>query len=147
MLPTLWKSKGSSLTTRPIGDFRHQMDDLLNRFFGRLLLLTNGDYEAMRTWDFDVDDKDNEIVVKAEVPGFEGYDIDAQLNNGFLTIQTEKKRRKDEDECYRSYRQSFTIPCDYHADKTTATCRNGVLELHFPKTEWSEARHIPIPAK
>ncbi len=29
-------------------------------------------------------------------------------------------------------------------DKVTATCRNGVLELHVPKAEQAQGRRIPI---
>lgn len=147
MLPTLWRNKSASLTTRPLAEFRHQMHDLFSRFFGRSLQPIDGEYEEMRAWDFDVDDKDNEIVVKAEVPGFEASEIDVQLTNGFLTIQAEKKQKKDEEESYRSYRRTVTLPCGINANKTTAMCRNGVLELHLPKTEANKAKHIPIQAK
>jgi HSP20 family protein len=123
------------------------MDDLFSRFFGQTLLPFDGDYEEMRAWDFDVDDKENEIVVRAEVPGFEANEIDVQLNNEFLIIKAEKQQKKDEGDSYRSYRRTVTPPCRVKEDKATATCRNGVLELHLPKTEATKAKHIPIQAK
>jgi len=123
------------------------MEDLFSHFFGGSLLPLDGGYEEMRAWNFDVEDKENEIVVKAEVPGFEANEIDVQLNNGYLTIKAEKKEKKDEEESYRSYRRTVTLPCGVKEDKATATCRNGVLELHLPKIEGSKTRHIPIQAK
>lgn len=135
------------MATRPYTEFHRQMDDLFERFFGRSLLPFDSDYEELRAWDFDVEDTNNEIVVKAEVPGFEATEIDVHLNNGFLTIKAEKKQKKDEEESYRSYRRTVTLPCGVKEDKATATCRNGVLELHLPKTEVSKAKHIPIQAK
>jgi len=147
MLPTLWRNQSGGLTARPLAEFRQQMDDLFTRFFGRSLLPFDGDYEQMRAWDFEVEDKDNEIVVKAEVPGFEGNEIDVQVNNGFLTIKAEKKQKKGEEETYRTYRRTITLPCAVKEDKATATCRNGVLELHLPKTEATKAKRIPIQAK
>jgi len=147
MLPALWRNKRRGLTTRPLAEFRQQMGDLFSRFFGQSLLPFEGHYEEMLEKDFDVDDKDNEIVVKAEVPGFEANEIDVQLDNGFLTIKAEKKEKKDDEESYRSYRRTVTLPCGIKEDKATATCRNGVLELHLPKTEGSKTKHIPIQAK
>lgn len=147
MLPALWTGKGSGLTSRPMAAFRRHMDDLFSHFFGQSHLPFDGEYEEMRAWDFNVDDKDNEIVVKAEIPGFEANEIDVQLNNGFLTIKAEKKQKKDEEESYQSYQRTVTLPCGINSDKTTATCRNGVLELHLPKTEGSKSKHIPIQAK
>jgi HSP20 family protein len=147
MLPGLWRGEGGGFATRPLEEFRRQMGDLFSRFFGRSLVPFAGGYEEVRAWDFDVDDKGNEIVVKAEVPGFEANEIDVQLNNGVLTIQAEKKQKKDEAESYRSYRRTVTLPCGVQEDKATATCRNGVLELHLPKTEATKAKPIPIQAK
>lgn len=147
MLPILARNKSVGLTTRPLAEFRHQMDDLLSHFFRRSLLPFDGEHEEVRAWDFDMEDKDNEIVVKIEVPGFETNEIDVQLNNSVLTIKAEKKQKKEEEESYRSYRRSVTLPCGVKEDKATATCRNGVLELHLPKIEASKAKQIPIQAK
>jgi len=147
MLPALWRKKNGGLTTRPVNEFRRQMDDLFNGFFGRWAVPFNGEEEEMRAWDLDVEDKDNEIVVKAEVPGFETNEIDIHLNNGFLTINAEKRQKKDEEESYRSYRRTVTLPSGIDAEKAEATCRNGVLELHLPKTGQEKAKRIPIQSK
>jgi HSP20 family protein len=147
MLPALWRNLSGGLTAHPLTEFRKQMDDLFTRFFGQSLLPFEGGYEEMRAWDFAEEDKDNEIVVKAEVPGFEPNEIDVQVHNGFLTIQAETKQKKDAEERYRSYRRTVTLPCGIKEDKATATCRNGVLELHLPKTEATKAKQIPIQAK
>lgn len=147
MLPALKRGKGSALATRPVDEFRREMDDLFSRFFGRSLAPFNGDYEEMWATDLDLEDKENEIVVKAEIPGFEASEIDVQLNNGFLSIKAERKQKREEEESYRSYRRTVSLPTGINSDKATATCRNGVLELHLPKTEASKAKHIPIQSK
>jgi HSP20 family protein len=146
MLPALWRPNGGGLS-RPLAEFRQQMDDLFTRFFGRSLLPFGGDSEEMRPWGFDVEDQDGEIVVKAEVPGFDANEIDVQVHNGLLTIQAEKKQKKGNEESCRSYRRTVSLPCAVKEDKATATCRNGVLELHLPKTEATKAKRIAIQAK
>jgi HSP20 family protein len=147
MLPALSRKKNGGLTTRTPDEFRRQMDDLFTRFFGRSLLPFDGEYEEIRAWEFDVEDKDNEIVVTAEIPGFEANEIDVQLNNDFLSIKAEKRQKKDDEESYRSYQRTVSLPCGVKEDKAMATCRNGVLELHLPKTEGSKTKNIPIQAK
>src|SRR5262249_35220861 len=88
------------------------MDDLFSRLFGRSLLPFDGDYGKLRAWDWDfgVDDKDNEIIVKAEIPGFEANELHVQVNNSFLTIKADKKQKKEEEKSYRSYRRTVAVP-------------------------------------
>jgi hypothetical protein len=42
---------------------------------------------------------------------------------GMGASKAEKKQKKDEEERYQSYRQTFTLPCGVNADKTVATYR------------------------
>jgi len=147
MLPALWRGMGGGLAGRPMKELRREMEDLFTRFFGESLLPVDRDYEELRAWNFDMDDKESEIIVKADVPGFEPNEIDVQVNNGVLTIEAEKKQKKEGKETYRGYRRSVTLPCAVKEDKATATCRNGVLELHLPKVEASKPKHVTVKAE
>ncbi len=147
MLPALGRGNGGGVGTHPLAEFRRQMADLFERFLGRPLLPTDGESADVRAWDFGVADQENEVVVRAEVPGFEADEIDVQLADAALTIRAEKKQKNDGEQSYRAYRRTVTLPCGVKEDKATATCRNGVLELHVPKTEASKARRIAVQAK
>ena len=102
------------------------------------------DLGEMRVWDFDLREDDKEITVRAEIPGFEPNEVDVQLNNDNLNIKAEKQQKTEGEEQYRSFFRSVTLPSNVDADKAQATFRNGVLELHLPKTEQAKAKSIRI---
>src|SRR5262249_28457318 len=98
-------------------------------------------------WDFDVKEDDKEIVVRAEMPGFEQNEIDVQINNDTLTIKAEKEQKGNGREEYRSFFRTITLPGGINAEKAQATYRNGVLELHFPRSEEAKPRRIKVQAE
>src|SRR5450755_2887445 len=60
--------------------------------------LLSDDGVRTRPWAPAVDilETENELVLKADVPGLELKDIDIQLENGTLTVKGERKSEKDE---------------------------------------------------
>ena len=87
MLPTLWRSNGGSLATErahPLEQFRREFDTLFDRFFGGFPAPFEPEFGPMRWWDFGVEDQGNEVVVRAELPGFEEKDLDVQLHDNLL---------------------------------------------------------------
>jgi HSP20 family protein len=138
--------------SRPVPHRRRSPDlfgGLLDAFFDRFLTPWAGhagsEFAPMRFWDSGMEENDKEIVVHAELPGFEPSDLDVQINNDVLMIRAEHQTKSDREQDYRSYRQSFTLPRGINPDKAEASYRNGVLELHIPKTEEARGRRIPIP--
>jgi hypothetical protein len=95
-------------------------------------------------WDFDVKENDGEITVRAEVPGFEENELDVQINQETLVIRAEKEQRGDGREEYRSFYRAITLPPGIDTNAVQATYRNGVLELHIPRTAGSQSRRVQI---
>jgi HSP20 family protein len=120
------------------------MDNLFDRFFGGWLTPSSEDLGPMRMWDFGVTENDKEIVVRAEMPGFDEKDLDVQLHDDVLTIKAEKEQKGDGQEEYRSFYRTVTLPQGIDAEKVQASYRNGVLELHIPRPEGSQAKRIPV---
>jgi HSP20 family protein len=104
----------------------------------------DADLGALRVWDFDVTEDEKEVVVRAEVPGFEEKEIDLQIDRDTLTIRAQKEQKGDGREEYRSFFRAVTLPPGIDAEKTRATYRNGVLELHIPRAAGSQPRRIAI---
>ncbi len=147
MLPARWRSNGSSLATErahPLEQFRREFDTLFDRFFGGFPAPFEPEFGQMRWWDFGVEDQGNEVVVRAELPGFEEKDLDVQLHDNLLTIRADKQQENGEERRSSSFRRTVTLPSGTDPDKVTATYRNGVLEMHVPKTEQAKGRRIPI---
>ena len=128
----------------PLDQFHQAFDSLFDRFFGSFPMMSGQEPGSMRMWDFGLTENDKEIIVRAEMPGFEESEIDVQLNNDTLTIRAEKEQKGDGREEFRSFFRTITLPSGVDAEKAQATYRNGVLELHFPRPEGAQARRIHV---
>jgi HSP20 family protein len=100
----------------------------------------------------DVYDKDENIVIKADLPGVDKKDIHVDLNGRVLTLSGERTEEKEanEESCYRKERaygkfvRTFNLATDVLPDKIDATYRDGVLHVTIPKSEAHKPRQITI---
>jgi len=100
-------------------------------------------FQAPAIWSprVDVFEKDNSLVVKAELPGTRREDIEVTLDRGDLMLRGERKAESEvkEEHYYRMERSygSFyrRLPLGFDADPTkiVATFVDGVLEVRIPK--------------
>jgi HSP20 family protein len=102
------------------------------------------DLAYARLWDFDVSDEENQVIVRAELPGFEAHQINVQIHENTLTIEAEQYRQTDGEDDFRTFHRSVMLPARVDADRIEATYHNGVLELRMPKTEEARAKRIPV---
>ena len=133
----------------PIPRFRDEFKALYDRFFNGWPMLFEPLMEPEHFWGLEVKEAEKEVVVRAEVPGFEAADLDVELRNNRLIITAEKKREVKEKEkgfeyAERRYERFVELPVEVEAAKVEATYRNGVLEVHLPKTEEAAGRRIPV---
>jgi HSP20 family protein len=85
----------------------------------------------------DVLTKDDDLVIRAELPGLKQDDVDITLQNGVLTISGEHKVDEEEDRGnyhvrerrYGSFRRSMTLPEGVDESKIHARFEEGVLEV------------------
>lgn len=120
--------------------------DSLNRLFS--------DQAASRPWApaVDIVETENELVLKADVPGVDLKDIDIQLENGTLTVRGERKAEKIENKkgfhrmerSYGTFARYFTVPETVEADKVHADFHNGVLSVTLPKKEIAKPKSIKV---
>jgi len=100
----------------------------------------------------DIYETESELVVKADLPGFQDKDIDVRVENNMLTIRGERKFEKDVNEdnylrverAYGSFMRSFSLPNTVSTENIRAEYRNGVLTLHMAKLEESKPKQIKI---
>jgi HSP20 family protein len=128
----------------PLQYLQRDFDRLFGRLVSGWLAPFDEDFQTMRVWDFDVTENGKELVVRAEMPGFEENEINVQLTQDVLTIRAEKEQKGDgQDECRRFVR-TVVLPSCTDADKIQATYRNGVLELHLPRAEGTQPKQIKL---
>jgi HSP20 family protein len=85
----------------------------------------------------DVLTKDDNLVIRAELPGLKQDDVDITLQNGVLTISGEHKIDEEEDRGnyhvrerrYGSFRRTMTLPEGTDESKVHARFEDGVLEV------------------
>lgn len=141
----------------PFDTFRHEMDTLMENFFGgfeQRPLTRRADTFVPHV---DVVDTDKEIMVSAELPGMDEKDIEVSLMGESLTITGEKKEEKEEkgkdyyrsERSYGSFSRTIPLPADIDAEKVAASFKKGVLTIKLPKTKRAieEQRKISIKAE
>lgn len=137
-------------------------DWLNNDFYG-----TNGYCSTAAVPDVDVTESKEAYTIDMDLPGRNENDVSLELNEGVLTISSEKtetkaiedkseKNEKNEDKENEkpqyllrerrrtSFRRSFTLPKDIDAEGVTAGFKNGVLTVRIPRKAEVAPRKIQI---
>jgi len=131
------------------------MDRLFDDFLGRRWLRPAGWERFAELPGFpsvDVIDRDDEVVVRAEMPGYKKEDIDISVSNSTLTIKGETKTEEKEEkgDYYRceisrgAFSRMVSLPAEVDDAKAKASMKDGVLELTLPKLEKSRRHAIAI---
>jgi HSP20 family protein len=100
----------------------------------------------------DVLDRDDEVVVRAEIPGVKKEDIHISLTGNLMTIKGETKHEEKEEkgDYYRceishgAFSRMVTLPVDVDDTKAKAVVHDGMLEVTLPKLEQAKRRDIKI---
>lgn len=91
----------------------------------------------------DISEKDDKVLVTAEVPGVDKKDLKLTLQDNILTIEGEKKNEivTEDKKCYRrerkfgSFKRTFTLPFEVESDKVNAEFNNGILTIKLDKVQ------------
>ena len=102
----------------------------------------------------DVIETDDEIVVKAEIPGVNRDDIDLTVENDRMTISGEKRQEREEkgdnhflmERSYGSFRRMFVLPPRANTENVTASYKDGILTVTIPKAEATKGKKVDIEA-
>ena len=136
---------------RELVNIRKEMDRLFDDFYSQPLL----DRSEWAMPLVDLYQTDDEIVVKATLPGIEADDLDIQITGDVLTIQAETKFEDEVEDAkyhlrerrYQSFSRSLTLPVPVIADEAVAEMENGMLHLSIPKAEEAKPKLISVKAK
>ena len=130
--------------------------DRLNRLFGRNEAWDTEGALSVADWAPSVDilEKENEILIKAELPGVESKDVAVTLDNNVLTIKGERHLEKDVkkesyhrmERTYGSFSRSFSLPNTVDTGNVRAEYKDGLLTLALPKKAASKSRTVEIKA-
>ena len=130
----------------------NRMNHIFDDFFTPTL---KGD-QGLSLWDWepvvDIYDNDDNIVIKAELPGVDKENIDVDVKGRFLTlkgersaenaVKEEKYHRKER--VYGKFERVFTLPAEVDSEKIKADYKDGILTIHIPKPAKEQPRQITI---
>ncbi len=105
-----------------------------------------------KTPSVDVIDRDNEVIVKAELPGVDKKDLDISVTSNSVTIKgaTSHESKDEEGDYYRcemshgSYSRKLALPSEVDEDQAKAKFKNGVLELTLPKVKKAKRKTVEV---
>ncbi|MFI5303328.1 MAG: Hsp20/alpha crystallin family protein [Nitrospiria bacterium] len=103
----------------------------------------------------DILEKENSVVLKAELPDMDMKDIDISVEGNTLQIRGTRKREQEENKenyhrierVYGSFNRYFTIPETIDLDKIDATYEKGVLNITLTKKEVVKPKKIKVEVK
>ncbi len=125
------------------------MDDLVSSFFGGRPAI----WSEREVWPpLDISEDENNIMVKAEVPGCRAEDIDISVQGNILSISGEKRQEKQEQEkgyfyaerSYGTFRRDLTLPSEVESSKIDASYKDGILSIKMPKSEKAKPTKIKV---
>lgn len=148
---------GGVMPWRPFAEIarvEREMDRMLGGFLGGRAgsLFNEMSNLGIREPAVDLYEQNDEIVVKAELPGLDADDIEVSITDHLLVLRGEKRKEEEvnERDYYRSERvygefvRTVPLPAEADPEKVTATINNGVLEIHLPKSEEAKKRQIQV---
>ena len=128
----------------------------LNERFDRFMGKDWNTAMSTTTWNPSVDifENENEIVLKAELPGMEAKNIEVKLENNVLMLKGERhfeKEAKEEnyhriEREYGSFSRSFSLPTAVKDENVTAEYKDGILKIVLPKKEEVKPKPIKVEA-
>ena len=132
-----------------------EIQSRLNRFFSETLPRRIDD-EARFFGDWappvDIQETDKEYLIKAELPEMKKEDVKVEMLDGVLTIEGERKQEKEEkgkkfhkvERSYGKFVRQFALPSEVEPTKVEAEYKDGVLNVHLPKTVAAKPKQIEV---
>ncbi len=136
---------------RDLDALQGDVNRLFDSFFGRR---EAGQTNAVRRWvpPMDLAETDDQLVLRADLPGLERDEIEIEVKDNVLTISGERKAEHEKkgegyhriERSFGRFSRSLGLPRGIDAKRVTASFENGVLEVRMPKPEERKATRIEI---
>ncbi|MBP7892049.1 MAG: Hsp20/alpha crystallin family protein [Firmicutes bacterium] len=139
---------------RDIADMRNTF----NRLFGEATpgtAITGHTVSGSWMMPVDISETADEFLVKAELPGMKPEEIDITVADNQVTLKGQRTEAREEksvnyirsERRLGSFYRSFALSAPVDDARVTATYKDGVLEVHLPKSEAVRPRQIRIQSE
>lgn len=114
-----------------------------------------GGEEAQYGPPVDVYETEDEVVVKAHLPGVKKEDLEVNIQDNTLTLRAETRREEEVNDegyfrrelRYGTWARRLPLPAEVDEEQVSATLNDGVLEVHAKKSAKPEAAGKKIEVK
>jgi HSP20 family protein len=131
------------------------MDRVFENFgFGRRLARSLWRETGAEMWapEIDVFQRNNELTIRADLPGLKREDVTVDITEDEVCIQGERKHEREEqregyyrsERGYGSFSRVITLPEGAITDQAKAIFRDGVLEITMPAPPATKGRRLEI---
>jgi HSP20 family protein len=140
---------------REMEEMERRLEDVFGRTFMPVIWRRTPVEEVGWVPAIEMFEKEDQFIVKAELPGMKEEDIDVSVVGETLTIRGQRKAESEvkEDDyycCERSYgsfSRSIALPSTVDAKKIEASYEDGVLEVSLPKAPEVKPQKVAVTAK
>jgi HSP20 family protein len=137
--------RGGLRPARDIESLKKEIDRLWER------LKTRATSQGAWSPPIDLAETDENVIVRAELPGVDAKAIDISLAGQVLTIRGERAQTKDEGETvhfaetdYGRFVRRIDLPLEVDPAGVRAEYRHGMLRIVLPKTAEAREREVKI---
>ncbi|MDI6860791.1 MAG: Hsp20/alpha crystallin family protein [Caldisericia bacterium] len=103
----------------------------------------------------DLIETDNEVILKAELPGLKKDNIEITVTEDEVHLKGEKKEETEtkkenylrKEICYGKFERVISLPAEVDPEKVEAEFKDGVLEIKMPKKEEAKRKIKKIELK
>ena len=129
----------------PFDLLRREFASLFDRAFAGWPVPFEMSWEMTEPWGVAMEEGEKEVVVRAEMPGFEASELEVTLRNNLLTLRAEHREPEGAVERRQAALERMVLlPPGIDREKVEARYRNGVVEVHVPRKPEAQPRRIEV---
>jgi HSP20 family protein len=129
--------------------------EAMDRLFNDAFTPSDGASDGWQAPAVDLYQTDNEVVVKAALPGLKADDVQISITGDILSLKGEFKQENEtkekayhlREQRYGAFERTFALPTAVVSDKAKAEFENGILNITLPKAEEVKPKMITVKAK
>jgi len=129
--------------------------EAMDRLFDDAFTHPFGEAAATRLPAVDLYQTEDDVVVKATIPGLKAEDVQISITGDLLTIKGEFREKEEtkqkayhlREQRYGAFERTLNLPARVVADKAKADFEAGILTVSLPKADEVKPKTISIKAK